>query len=80
MPNEEPVLFPMQVGSGDLRDRLLRAISGTGSWVRLMGYFGIAPLRSLSSVLSVQCPEVTQKDHVRPEKLRLPAIESRFQV
>ena len=30
------------------------AISGTGSWVRLMGYFGIAPLRSLSSVLSVQ--------------------------
>jgi len=70
---------------GDLRDRLLRAISesqraisGTGSWVRLMGYFGIAPTRSLSSVLSVQYPEVTQKDHVRPEKLRLPAIESRF--
>jgi len=92
MPNEEPVLFPMQVGRIAFSTRFV-SISyrpssgrsqgqalGTGSWVRLMGYFGIAPLRSLSSVLSVQCPEVTQKDHVRPEKLRLPAIESRFQV
>jgi len=58
-----------QALEGNLRDRLLGAFDG------------VFRDRSASvAVISSECPEVTQKDHVRPEKLRQPAIESRFQV
>jgi len=73
-----------QALEGNLRDRLLGAFDGVfrGSWDRLLGAFdGVFRDRSASvAVISSECPEVTQKDHVRPEKLRQPAIESRFQV
>ncbi len=93
MPNEERVFFSdagwadriLHQVRVDLVPAVFGAISGTGSWDRLLGAFdGVFRDRSASVAVisseSSECPEVTQKDHVRPEKLRLPAIESRFQV
>ena len=70
MPNEEPVLFPMQVGRIAFSTRFV-AISGTGSWDRLLGAFdGVFRDRSASvAVISSECP-VSRGDSERSRSPR----------